>query len=88
MLDSDSIVLLDRLEVALKQVTEILSQIKDGDYKELVVDIIKYSKEAISKIRDNNVPCPDNVKEGLEEALSTIEEVYNKKIGEQKKLLN
>jgi hypothetical protein len=88
MLDSESITLLDRLEVALKQATEILTQISDAEHKKLVLGIIEYSKKVCAKIREEDIPCPDNVKKSLEAALSTIEEVYNKKIGEQKKLLN
>ncbi len=88
MLDQESIALLDRLDTALKQATEILTQIKDTEHKKLVLGIIEYSKKVCSKIREEDIPCPDNVKKSLEAALSTIEDVYNKKIAEQKKLLN
>ena len=88
MLDSESLALLDRLDIALKQATEILATIKDTEHKKLVLGIIEYSKKVTSKIREEDIPCPDNVKKSLEAALSTIETVYQEKMSEQKKLLN
>lgn len=70
---------IDRVIDVIKKAKVIMAQVKDEKAKAKMGRYIDMAEVVCLEIKKNNWPCPEDMKNEMEEALSCIEKLYGEK---------
>jgi len=68
----------ERVAEVIRKAKAILPQIKNPDYKSLASLLVHTMEDSLKVIKEQNIPCPPELEDRLEQAFVVIEEMYNK----------